>query len=299
MARGHGPRLTGRGDCGIVLQWWCTAVSEASAKTPATTPAPPRRLGVELQGRIDDYVAHADAALARRQVPPEQRRSVAVALRSQILDKIAARVAPDRPTGAADVDAVLAELGPADSPQRLQALGYAAPPAPPRTPGDSRLSLTALAGALWAPLFFIMLLLSSVQLEVKPGQAPPIWQRPVQLVVIPLGWAAPFATTVLGLLALGNIQRSHGAQYGLSVALFDAMFFPLLLVDFLVFWLSWQIANAIGAPDMMGQAATNLIFHQAIPTVLCVLGDYYLVNRAWAAVQPDATGAGPHPPAHR
>jgi hypothetical protein len=73
------------------------------------------------------------------------------------------------------------------------------------------LSITALIGALWAPLFFIMLLLSSVQL-----QTPTSWQRPLQLIIVPLGWAAPFATTVLGLLALGNIQRSNGGQYGLS-----------------------------------------------------------------------------------
>jgi hypothetical protein len=147
-----------------------------------------------------------------------------------------------------------------------------------------------LIGAIWAPLFFIMLLLSSVQL-----QTPTSWQRPLQLIIVPLGWAAPFATTVLGLLALGNIQRSNGAQYGLSLALFDSLLFPLGLIDFILFWLCWQLANTIGAPDMMGTATSNLIFHQAMPTVLCVLGDYFLVTRAWAAVQPVA----PMPPSHR
>ena len=150
-------------------------------------------------------------------------------------------------------------------------------PAPARHEGPSRLSLTALLGALWAPLFFLMLLLSFVQL-----QSATIWQRPLQLIVIPLGWAAPFATTVLGLLALGNIQRSNGAQYGLSLALFCAMLFPLGLLDGIVFWVCWQVGDAMGAPA--------ILFRQAIPTVLCVLGDYYLVTRAWAAVQPTTPG---------
>jgi hypothetical protein len=109
----------------------------------------------------------------------------------------------------------------------------------------------------------------------------------VQLVIIPLGWAAPFATTVLGLLALGNIQRSNGSQYGLSLALFDALLFPLLLLDFIVFWLSWQIGNALVSGEVMSVGLSNLIFHQAIPTIVCVLGDYYLVTRSWAAVQPE------------
>ena len=153
----------------------------------------------------------------------------------------------------------------------------AKPQAAPRHEGPSRLSLTALMGALWAPLFFIMLLLSSVQLQSTTS-----WQRPLQLIVIPLGWAAPFATTVLGLLALGNIQRSNGAQYGLSLALFCAMLFPLGLLDGIVFWTCWQVGDAMGAPAV--------IFRQAVPTVLCVLGDYYLVTRAWAAVQPTPGG---------
>ena len=162
-------------------------------------------------------------------------------------------------------------------------------PVAPRHHGPARLSITALIGAIWAPLFFIMLLLSSVQLQTQTS-----WQRPLQLIIVPLGWAAPFATTVLGLLALGNIQRSHGGQYGLSLALFDALLFPLGLIDFLVFWLCWTLASSMGTADMMGTATSNLIFHQAIPTVLCVLGDYYLVTRAWAAVQPTAPAAPPH-----
>ena len=65
------------------------------------------------------------------------------------------------------------------------------------------------------------------------------------------------------------------------------MLFPLLLLDFLIFWLCFQMGDALVAQDAISANLSNLIFHQAIPTVLCVLGDYFLVTRAWTAVQPE------------
>ena len=168
----------------------------------------------------------------------------------------------------------------------LKTVDYASPPQP-TFKGTPKLSLVALLGAIWAPLFFVMLILSAVELNIQPGQAAPAWQQPVQLVLIPLGWAAPFATTVLGLLALGQIQRSNGATYGLSLALFDSLLFPLLLIDALVFWFCWQVHAAVA------DSLPPVVFRQAVPTIVCVLGDYFLVLRAWAAVQPEAPAARP------
>jgi hypothetical protein len=141
-----------------------------------------------------------------------------------------------------------------------------------------RLSLTALFGAIWAPLFFLLLLLSAVEVTER-------WQTILNFTLLPLGITAPFATTVLGLLALGRIQRSAGRHYGLSLALFDALLFPLLLLDLLIFWAFWQIDYALVADRTMAPAASALIFRQALPTIVCVLGDYFLATRAWAAVQ--------------
>ncbi|MEO6435162.1 MAG: hypothetical protein ABIP55_05315 [Tepidisphaeraceae bacterium] len=169
------------------------------------------------------------------------------------------------------------------------------PTACPAHHPDARLSLTAIIGALWAPLFFVMLLLSTVQVSVRVSgdQSEPLWRPLLNFTLLPLGVAAPFATTVLGLLALGRIQRSGGHLYGLSLALFDALIFPLLLMDMLVFWFFWSMDQMVVNQEVLSSRVSGLLIRQALPTIVCVLGDYFLVTRAWAAVQvedrPNAT----------
>jgi hypothetical protein len=90
---------------------------------------------------------------------------------------------------------------------------------------------------------------------------------------------------VLGLLAIGQIQKSNGARYGLSLALFDALLFPLLLLDFGVLWLCRQGAAALIQQDVMSPAAAGVILGQVVPIIAIILGDYYLATRSWAAIQ--------------
>ena len=178
--------------------------------------------------------------------------------------------------------------------------GPVSPPSPARPPARSvevihpthtpnaRLSLLALAGALWASLFFLMLVLSSIQLTLAPDAADPLWRTLLNFTLLPLGFTAPIATTVLGLLAIGRIQRSGGHLYGLSLALFDALLFPLLLLDILIFWIGFQIDHLLVGRELLSGATAAILFRQALPTIVCVLGDYYLATRAWSAVQPRA-----------
>jgi len=65
-------------------------------------------------------------------------------------------------------------------------------------------------------------------------------ERITLLLMIPVALAglaaigAPFGTTILGLVAIGKIRRSAGKLYGLPLAVFDALLFPLLLLDGLI-----------------------------------------------------------------
>ena len=46
-----------------------------------------------------------------------------------------------------------------------------------------------------------------------------------------LGVSAPFGTTILGWIAVAQIRRGAGKLYGLGLAVFDGLLFPLLLLD--------------------------------------------------------------------
>jgi hypothetical protein len=46
-----------------------------------------------------------------------------------------------------------------------------------------------------------------------------------------LGLTAPFGTTILGIVAIAHIRHAGGRLYGMGLALFDALLFPLLLLN--------------------------------------------------------------------
>ena len=127
-------------------------------------------------------------------------------------------------------------------------------PAP--TTAEPRFSRTAIVGAAWVPLFFILvpLFLMPIRVSVVPGSPPPgpaWWQVLLSLTVLPLGVTAPFGTTILGGIAISQIRHSRGRLYGLGLAVFDALLFPLLALDALIlsavlFGLRFSAVPAVG-----------------------------------------------------
>ena len=242
-------------------------------------------MGVEVQGRVDEYLLRLDSALTRRGADAGKRREVGVSVRNQIMAKLSQRERASSAHGAAhlsagDAEAVLAELGP---PEKIAMETVTPPPVVARYTGPSKLSMTAVLGLVWALMFPVMLFLSRVTVEPKPGESPPWWLGVVQVVVVPMGWASIVATPVLGLLALDRIRKSNGRLYGLSLALFVALVFPLLALNALVFWLCWQLNQQLIDQASLPASVSTLI-NQILPTVICVLGDYFIAARAWMAV---------------
>ncbi len=141
-----------------------------------------------------------------------------------------------------------------------------------------------MAGAAWALLFPVMLGLWKIVPDLPAGAAMPWWRSVLQATVLPMGWAAWAATPVLGLLAIDRIRKSGGRLYGLSLAVFDAMFFPLLALDGMVFWGCWALNKRAGDGGASG-SAMSVFVSEVLPAAVCVLGDYILITRVWAAVR--------------
>lgn len=176
-----------------------------------------------------------------------------------------------------------------------------------------RLSRKAIFGACWAPLFFLVALMSMITVPSKtvhtdPSElthraessirsnvarhdsatpsGPAWWQWVLMMTVLPLGLTAPFGTTVLGLMAISNIRHSRGRLAGMPLALADALFYPLLILDGLIvaaaICLSMFIVMIAGAAGFRGlnvMVTAVPVLLIALPT--CVLADMLLVRAAW------------------
>ncbi|MDQ3441503.1 MAG: hypothetical protein M3478_14260, partial [Planctomycetota bacterium] len=52
--------------------------------------------------------------------------------------------------------------------------------------------------------------------------------------LLAVAFTAPFGATILGLIAISQIRQSAGRLYGMPLAIFDTLLFPLLLLDALI-----------------------------------------------------------------
>ncbi len=114
-------------------------------------------------------------------------------------------------------------------------------PSEDEPPAKSRLSRPAVWGAILAPFFFVMLMLkfTSHSHVVVEGQQPPgpqWWQYLLRFTVLPIGIAAPFATTILGMISISQIRHSAGKLHGLGLAVADTLLFPLLALLGICYW---------------------------------------------------------------
>jgi hypothetical protein len=251
-------------------------------------------LGSELRRRIDAYLDAIDRVLSASGMNRSERRNITDDVETQIQEMLAAR-GEGAPT-LADVEAVLAELDPPEAYTSVRAETSG----PPRTTdvsstalplGPRRFSRTAIVGALGAPLLLICFFLIFLARQGRaPG--PAWWQHLLMFTALPLGLAAPFGTTILGIISISQIRRSAGRLYGLGLALFDALLFPLLALDGLILK-RWLAAFQDGAPAATegvrshGTAAPWFVTPFAISfwTILCcVIVDGIIIYWAWRAV---------------
>ncbi len=105
-----------------------------------------------------------------------------------------------------------------------------------RLPPQACFSRLAIVGAAWIPWVFIFLLGMFWQtcIVVAPGTPPP-GPSPLQIIGLiitgGLGLTSPFGATICGIVAISKSAGRAGRLYGVALAVADALFFPLLILN--------------------------------------------------------------------
>jgi predicted Ser/Thr protein kinase len=111
---------------------------------------------------------------------------------------------------------------------------------------EPRLSGLALWGAVLVPLFILAAgtytaFVVHADAHRRSGWAAdlmnqrPTWFIITAVIVIAVGVSTPFATTILGAVAVAKIKRSGGKLYGLRLAAAGSLLFPLMVFGLVVF----------------------------------------------------------------
>jgi len=148
-----------------------------------------------------------------------------------------------------------------------------------------RLSRTAFAGACNAFLFLFLSwpLWYSVVLSLgkSSGNAPIGARQIIFFLLMGFGglWGAG-GTTLFGWIAVSQIRRSAGKLYGMWLAVFDGLLFPLLAADVLVLGVYVAILNVL-------KLKPGIILLPPMLIAVLVL-DWLTIRRVWRAVNNDA-----------
>lgn len=264
------------------------------------------KISEDARRRMDAYLDAIDRALADAGAGRPERRNITDDVEAQIMEMLASRACIE--AGAADVEAVIAELDPpaAYAVEAGAAAEAPAPPPPPPPPGAvrRRMCLTAVMGVLAPPVLLAASPLAVAvifQAAFDEARRAPV-ASPSRLAgsisaglhVVPLcGAVGMVAMTILGVVAIRQIRRSAGRLYGMGLAVFDALCLPLLLLDGLVI-LAVGGAAAAASRVFLGGAGVGrmpVAILLAVMVPVCAAVDCLIARAVWrAAVRGQAGG---------
>ncbi len=167
---------------------------------------------------------------------------------------------------------------------------------------EPRFSRTAIVGACWATFVVVGLAGMFIALHARAENPPSGVSLLFLIIGLPLallGLTAPFATTILGWIAVSQIRRSAGKLHGLWLAVFDGLFFPLFALDGLIWYLciisTLTFRNGVDASNRIQHAAGALI----VSVIISVVVDWLIIRVVWRAVNNSGAGVPPAEPARK
>ncbi len=150
-----------------------------------------------------------------------------------------------------------------------------------------RFSRAAIVGACWASSFLLLpfmltLHFTSTFTEAVSAPGVPIDVVGTLLKVGPLvlfTLTSVFGTTILGLVAISHIRYSAGRLYGMGLAVFDTLLFPLLMLNAAIIACSWLVFRSPVVLPLPG--VFRLGFALLIAGIICIVIDFFIVRWAW------------------
>ncbi|PWU16293.1 MAG: hypothetical protein C5B50_13845 [Verrucomicrobia bacterium] len=239
-----------------------------TGELPAAKIEPPSKK-ILLDVRLDEIVLRA------LEKEPQRRYQQASALKTQV-ETIAAdsesTSAPDAPVG---VPLAEAEAFGEGTNATLEPRAF-----PPRY------SRTAIVGAVWAAAGVLLALLTNALVAAGPSNAFLFVAIPMAAIYL----TAPFGAAILGLIAISQIRRSGGRIYGLPLALFAVLFFPILVLDMEILIVvgdqldaplhNWCVTHGLGG---YAEFVHALFFWFRLG--MCVFIDWIIARAVWRAAK--------------
>ena len=142
-------------------------------------------------------------------------------------------------------------------------------------PQERRLSRSAIAGAAILPFGFLLLLFFNPIISSTFPSDAPTWQMILGYAALLLAVIAPFATTILGIISISQIRNSSGKVYGLPLAVFTSLFYPVIMLSLFLVIIGWTFLASISGSSLIPLAWLFVI----------LLIDYLIIRYTWRAAK--------------
>ncbi|MBE9474225.1 MAG: hypothetical protein IMY85_04985 [Chloroflexi bacterium] len=139
------------------------------------------------------------------------------------------------------------------------------------TSPERRISRLAIIGALLLPIGFLLILFFIPLGRSTTPTSPSTWQILFRFTLLPLSIIAPIASTVLGFISISQIRKSNGTIYGLPLAVFVSLFYPIIVLDLILIIIGWTFLGTIEGSSIIPLAWLFII----------LVIDYLIVRYTW------------------
>lgn len=137
---------------------------------------------------------------------------------------------------------------------------------------ERRISRLAIIGALLLPVLFVILIfitLNSNTIFTSPSN----WQILLRFIILLTAVIASFASIAFGFTSISQIRNSNGSIYGLPLAVFVSLFYPIIVLDVILIMIGFTLLGNIEGWGFIPVIWLFLVF--AV--------DYLIVRTTWRA----------------